>query len=183
MLLTLDFFERNAEIVARELVGCTLVRKIDGKELRCLVEEVEAYLDESRDPAVSYKTSRNKRWREIVRLPPGSIYVYSVFGNKLFNIVAHEKNSAGMVFIRRCRALNFSADLSTPSKVTSFLKIDESLNFKRVLSRESGIFFERSERSYRVKSYMRIGIKKEYNLKLRFVLSESRTSTSLLFPR
>ena len=41
--LTYDFYHRPCEVVARELVGKVLVRRVDGRELRLRITETECY--------------------------------------------------------------------------------------------------------------------------------------------
>ena len=49
MLLEKTFFTRPADVVAPDLLGCTIVRRIDGIEYRGLIVETEAY--DATDPA------------------------------------------------------------------------------------------------------------------------------------
>ena len=45
-MLNRRFFAREAEVVARDLIGCVPVHRADGKELRGRVVETEAYVEE-----------------------------------------------------------------------------------------------------------------------------------------
>ena len=58
------FFNRDAEIVARELLGKILVRSINGEEKKAKIVETEAYYDEN-DPAS--RACKNGATRERTR--------------------------------------------------------------------------------------------------------------------
>ena len=48
-VLSKDFFERDTLIVAKELLGSVLVRRVDGREIKSIIVETEAYKQD--DPA------------------------------------------------------------------------------------------------------------------------------------
>lgn len=93
------FFARATEAVARDLVGCILVRKIAGEVVSGRIVETEAYGDETdlASHAAVYRRSR----APIMRAEPGSVYVYRSYGvHFCFNIVAHLLDGGGAVLIR-----------------------------------------------------------------------------------
>lgn len=97
-----EFFTRATEVVARDLVGCTLVRTLFGETVSGRIVETEAYGDETdlASHAAVYRRSR----AEIMRAEPGSVYVYRSYGvHFCFNIVAHPLGGAGAVLIRAVR--------------------------------------------------------------------------------
>ncbi len=94
------FYARSTVTVARDLLGKTLVRNIDGKLLSGIITETEAYgfLDDPASHCFRGLTQRNKAmFGEI-----GRAYVYFTYGmHYCVNAVAKSKKSkAGAVLIR-----------------------------------------------------------------------------------
>ena len=99
-----EFFRREPDSVARDLVGCILVRFVAGEPVSGRIVETEAYGDESdlASHAAVYRRSRS----EIMRSEPGTVYVYRSYGvHFCFNIVAHLYHGAGAVLIRAAEPL------------------------------------------------------------------------------
>ncbi|HYP62115.1 MAG TPA: DNA-3-methyladenine glycosylase [Thermomicrobiales bacterium] len=99
------FFAHPTVDVARDLVGCVLVRTLDGVVLSGRIVETEAYGDETdlASHAAVYRRSRI----DIMQAQPGTIYVYRSYGvHSCFNIVAHEPGAAGAVLIRAAEPIS-----------------------------------------------------------------------------
>jgi DNA-3-methyladenine glycosylase len=93
------FFARPTFAVARDLVGCIVVRTLDGVALSGRIVETEAYGDES--DLASHAAVYQRTRVGIMRAEPGTVYVYRSYGvHCCFNIVAHEPVEAGAVLIR-----------------------------------------------------------------------------------
>ena len=94
------FYERDTVIVAKELLGKRLVRKIGKETISGIIIETEAYRhkDDSASHAFRRKTERNQAMFEEV----GRAYVYFTYGMYFcFNVVARKPHSdAGAVLIR-----------------------------------------------------------------------------------
>ena len=71
-----DFFERPADIVARDLLGKILVKGVGGKKYKGKIVETEAYFGE-RDPASRASKGKTKI-SEMMWESPGRILVYNV---------------------------------------------------------------------------------------------------------
>ncbi|MEK6873001.1 MAG: DNA-3-methyladenine glycosylase [Nanoarchaeota archaeon] len=130
MIIDKDFFNRNAKIVAKELLGKILVRKVSNKELRALIVETEAYFDE-KDPASRAKQKGDLR--ETMMMDPGIILVYGVHNNWLMNIITDEKEIASAVLIRAVEPLNFLGKCNGPGLLTKSLKIGKEFHKKNIL--------------------------------------------------
>lgn len=97
-LLPVSFYSRHTVVVARELLGKILCRRLDGKILSGRIVETEAYLGQG-DPASHAFRGPTPR-SSIMFGPPGRAYVYFVYGNHhCFNIVAHN-GEAGAILVR-----------------------------------------------------------------------------------
>lgn len=134
MILSDDFFNRDALIVAKELLGKYLVRKVDGKETALMITEVEAY-DGFEDKASHAHKGRTKR-NEVMFGPPGYFYVYLVYGmHWMLNVTTGEKDYPAAVLIRGVEGFD------GPAKLTKFLKINKKLNGKKA-EKKAGLWFE-----------------------------------------
>lgn len=137
-ILNEKFFNRNTKIVARELLGKFLVRKIGNKEIAVMITETEAY-DGLNDKASHASKGKTKR-TEVMFGNPGVFYVYLCYGmHYMLNVVTRENNYPAAVLIRG--AAYKDLNLNGPAKITKFLQIDKSLNNKRV-KKVSGLWFE-----------------------------------------
>ena len=94
------FYQRETTIVARELLGKKLVRKIGNYEMSGVIIETEAYRHKDDPASHAFRgiTERNK----IMFGEAGMAYVYFTYGmHYCFNVVAKKpKITAGAVLIR-----------------------------------------------------------------------------------
>ena len=99
-ILPKKFYQRDTVIVAKELLGKKLTRKIGNYEISGIISETEAYRhkDDPASHAFRSITSRNK----VMFGEVGIAYVYFTYGmHYCFNIVAKKlKIPAGAVLIR-----------------------------------------------------------------------------------
>jgi DNA-3-methyladenine glycosylase len=72
------FYDRDTELVARDLIGRVLECTRDGITCRGLISETEAYLGEH-DPACHAAVGRTARTAGLFG-PPGTAYVYFIYG-------------------------------------------------------------------------------------------------------
>ena len=136
-----EFYDRSAVEVARELLGCHLVRNLDGHRLVGVICETEAYQGEE-DLGCHAHVGRTPR-NAVMYGAPGHAYIYFTYGmHWLLNAVTGHENEAAAVLIRAIyplegldqMALNrpnlaYRNDwLNGPAKICQALGLDGSLN-------------------------------------------------------
>ena len=129
MRLGYEFFHRDYEIVARELVGKVLARRTDDGIMRLRITETECYCGEE-DTACHAHKGRTKR-TEVLYGRAGTAYVYLCYGiHWLLNIVTGEVDHPEAVLIRCC------AEVPGPGQLTRALGITGELNREDVVRSE-----------------------------------------------
>ncbi|GAB4385267.1 MAG: DNA-3-methyladenine glycosylase [Phycisphaerales bacterium] len=79
-VLSRSFYARPADVLARRLLGCRLVRLLDdGTRLSGIIVETEAYLGEE-DQAAHCAGGRRTPRTEPMYMAPGTSYVYFTYG-------------------------------------------------------------------------------------------------------
>jgi len=136
-----DFFGQNAEVVARQLLGATLVRRLPDHAVRCRIVETEAYT--GREDQASH--GRNHPTPRSLPLygPPGLSYVYRSRGiHWMFNVVCEPEGCPAAVLIRGVEPMSDVALGATdgPGKLCKALQIDFSLH-QLDLRDQSGLVF------------------------------------------
>ncbi len=123
-----SFYKRDAETLARDLIGAILVHRRRGRAYRARIVEAEAYIG-PHDLASHSSKGRTKR-TEVMFGPAGRAYVYLIYGMyEMFNIVAGQTGSGQAVLIRAAEPLgDWDADLSGPGKLTRALGITRPMN-------------------------------------------------------
>lgn len=129
-----DFFQDNALLIARQLLGAFLVRRIEQREIRLPLTEIEVY-DGFSDKASHAHKGKTKR-NSVMFGPGGYWYVYLIYGvHWMLNIVTGEEEYPAAILIRGAGKIN------GPGRLTRFLHIDKSLNGLPA-SRESNLWIE-----------------------------------------
>lgn len=128
-----------AEQAAQRLLGCELVRELDGNLLRGRIVETEAY-DQTDAASHSYKGRTSRA--AVMFGPPGHLYVYFTYGmHYCCNIVGGQAGEGSGSLIRALEPLDgevvmtarrggLSGKLLTngPAKICQALAIDRSMN-------------------------------------------------------
>ncbi len=166
-----EFYARNTVSVAKDLLGKTLVRKINSHTISGIITETEAYRF-SDDPAShAYRgiTERNKAMFGEV----GRSYVYFTYGMYYcVNAVAKSKSfDAGAVLIRaikpdqgieimiKNRTKKKISDLTNgPAKLTQAMKISKK-QYGVDLTKPGELFISEGVKKQKILSSNRIGIK------------------------
>lgn len=98
-LLPRSFFERSPDLVAREVLGKLLVRRLEDALLVARIVEVEAYIGEG-DPAAHAAAGRTAR-NAVLFGPAGHAYVYFIYGmHSCLNISCEPVGRAGSLLVR-----------------------------------------------------------------------------------
>jgi DNA-3-methyladenine glycosylase len=100
------FFARPCLDVARDLVGCVLVRRLaTGERLAGRLVEVEAYLGDGSDPGSHAHRGMTPRNRSMFG-PPGHLYVYLSYGiHTCVNLVTEPEGRAAGILLRAAEPL------------------------------------------------------------------------------
>jgi DNA-3-methyladenine glycosylase len=121
VLLKRSFYLRSPDLVARNLLGKVLARRLDGEWLLGRIVEVEAYFGQD-DPAAhafAGKTARNA----VLFGPPGFAYVYFIYGMySCLNVSCEPDGQAGGVLIR---ALEPLAGLETMARLRGLSTLEK----------------------------------------------------------
>lgn len=95
-----SFFRRPAEVVARDLIGATIVSTLGGARVSGHIIEAEAYLGRD-DPASHAYQGRRHPGNASLYGPPGTWYVYRSYGiHWCANLVCAGSGAGGAVLLR-----------------------------------------------------------------------------------
>jgi DNA-3-methyladenine glycosylase len=122
------FYICDTLAIAKNLLGCFLVRKYRGKIWRAMITETEAYIGED-DLACHASRGRTPR-TETMYGQPGGAYVYMIYGMyHCLNVVTEKKDFPAAVLIRAVEIEGIDRKKTNgPGKLCKFLKIDRKLN-------------------------------------------------------
>ncbi len=167
------FYERSTIEVAKDLLGKYLIRKIGRVKLIGKIVETEAYL--INDPASrAYKGKKNynkEMWGK-----PGTIFIYNVHNNWMFNIVTNKENIPEAVLIRAVQPIkgidvmmeyrkvkDIKNLTNGPGKLTKSFLIDKRFNGKLIYKcKELKIKDGEKVKEEEIVRSKRIGITKDF---------------------
>ncbi len=182
-VITREFYQRETSLVAQELLGKYLVRKIDANLLVGKIVETEAYLGEN-DPAAHGFKGRTQR-NAVLFGEAGIAYVYSIHRYYCFNIVTETIGIASGVLVRAIKPIEGIEIMKQfrgaetgkgftngPGKVCQAFDITRELNGVDVTSSKSSLFITEGERVPfdLIEISERIGISKAKDLLLRYCI-------------
>ncbi len=122
------FYARDTLAVAKNLLGCFLIRQYRGKIIRAIITETEGYIGED-DLACHASRGRTPR-TEVMYGNPGNAYVYMIYGMyHCLNVVTERRNFPAAVLIRAVKIENIDYKKTNgPGKLCKLLHIDRKLN-------------------------------------------------------
>jgi DNA-3-methyladenine glycosylase len=181
------FYERETEIVAREMLGTVLECETDAGLASGIIVETEAYLGEH-DLACHAAAGRTAR-TEALYGPPGTSYVYFIYGMYwCFNAVTRTEGLPSAVLVRALEPLSGTAlmhkrrpgirnevDLSNgPGKLCTALGIVGSMSGKSLQRKPLVIREGKPVPDEKVEVTTRIGITKSADWPLRWIVRGNR---------
>jgi DNA-3-methyladenine glycosylase len=161
---------------ARALLGAVLERRRGRRVVRARIVETEAYLG-ARDPAAHAFRGRTLR-TEPLWGPPGTVYVYFVYGmHHCLNVAVGRDGVPGCVLIRAAEPLGGGLGphaLSGPGRLCRALAIDTRLSGAHLFDPRAGLTLAPGTPPRRIVVTPRVGIRHAADRPLRFFDAESR---------
>jgi len=181
---------RDVVEVARELLGKTFIRKINGQTLAGTIVEVEAYDDDDR---ASHSFNGRSVRNSVMFEPGGLLYVYCIYGvHFCCNIVTGKADYGAAVLIRAIEPLNHfdllaknrfnktiinnkeKINLSNgPAKICQAFKIGRSENGTNLHGDSIYILDTPKLKDNQIIKTTRIGISKSQELPWRFYIKDN----------
>lgn len=158
MILTSDFYNQIATLVARNLLGAMLVRVSNGQRLSGIIVETEAYtgLEDEASHAHRGRTPRNTPMWEMA----GFSYLYLNYGvHWLLNVTCEPENHPAAVLIRAIEPREGQHIMANhragrpplewtngPGKLTKALSLDGKMNSVDMTTPTSNLWIEAGDR-------------------------------------
>lgn len=143
MILGKNFYARGGISLAKDLLGCYLIKEVEQDKIITKIVETEAYIGPEDKACHAYNNKRTKR-TEVMFGRPGLAYVYLIYGiHNCFNIVAGKEGKpeavliravepvSGMNYIKDNREIGSRPDIELtngPGKLTEALGINRDFN-------------------------------------------------------
>ena len=184
--LPVSFFDRPADVVARELLGALVVSRAGGRRTAGIVVETEAYLGYDDPASHGYRHRRNERNAALFG-PPGTWYVYLSYGmHWCANLVCEAEGRASAVLLRALEPVEGLEAMrerrggladrllcAGPGRLCQALAITRALD-GAPMRRSPVIVLPGASGAPAVAATPRIGITKAADWPLRFVVPGSR---------
>lgn len=183
--LSQKFFARDPAQVAQDLLGCILVRKLNKRILKGKIVETEAYYG-LRDPASRAYKGKTKL-AELMWGSPGTIFIYMVHNNWLFNIVTGRKNQPSAVLIRAVEPLEgidymkrkrgtseMKKLTSGPGKFTRAFGLTKTKYHGLDIAETRDLYILRRKGNSQIGKSHRIGVSRDLRRNLRFFIKGNK---------
>ena len=179
LILEKAFYTQGALILAKELLGKTLVRNINNVTLRGKIVETEAYIGEIDRASHAYNGRRTERTEPLFR-EGGISYVYFIYGKyHCFNVISGLENNGEGVLIRALEPLNEfdylakrrfnkshkelseakkKALTNGPAKLCMAFSIDKSENYIKLYEKGDFYIEDSNDKKFDIIETTRIGI-------------------------
>jgi DNA-3-methyladenine glycosylase len=183
--LPVSFFRQPPEVVARELLGATIVSLLGGHRTVGRIVETEAYLG-YRDPASHGYRHRRHAGNAALYEPPGTWYVYRSYGiHWCANLVCGNEGDGSAILLRaveptegldvmrrRRGPLEDRQLCSGPGKLCQAMAITKAADGLPMRGSALTVQAKRSAAPTAVAVTPRVGITKAADWPLRFLLAE-----------
>lgn len=180
----LVILQEDVVTVARRLLGCELVRDLDGQEIRVRIVETEAY---HQTDAASHSYKGRTPRTDVMFGPAGHLYVYFTYGmHHCMNIVTGAVDEGSAVLIRAVQPLageeilarrrrgRKGRDLTNgPAKLCQALAVDRAMNGHNVESPPLRLVVRPKLSDGLIVATTRVGISKERDKPWRFYIRDS----------
>jgi DNA-3-methyladenine glycosylase len=177
-----DFLNEDPVTVARRLLGCSIVRELDGQRLIGKIVETEAY-HQADAASHSYK-GRTPR-TDIMFGPAGFLYVYFTYGmHYCMNIVTGEAGEGSAVLLRAIEPLEGVEHMEAnrrgqhgvlvtngPAKLCQALGVDKALNGHDLRQPPLQLVVQPAIAQQEIVQTTRIGISQAQDMPWRFYIS------------
>jgi DNA-3-methyladenine glycosylase len=173
----------DAVAAAKRLLGCELVRYIDGHEVRVRIVETEAY---DQTDAASHSYNGRTQRVDVMFGPAGHLYVYFTYGmHHCCNVVVGPEGYGAAVLIRAVEPLNGSEVMERsrkkagveltngPAKLCQALGIDRRLNGHDLAKEPMRLLVKPPLADEAITTATRIGISKATHEPWRFYVTAS----------
>ena len=197
-ILNFNFFLRDTNIVAQDLLGKKLIRIIKTKsnkriKLTGVIVETEAYGFKNDQASHAFKGMTNGN--QIMFGPVGRSYIYFIYGNHFcFNVTARsQKEMAGAVLLRALEPQegiqymkenrnisDINSLTNGPGKIAQALCIDKQHNNYNLTDIKSEIYLEESIKPDVILATKRIGITKSIDEYWRYVVASKKENVIYL---
>lgn len=160
---------------ARFLLGKILVRRVGRTTLAARIVETEAYLGVD-DPAAHAYGERRTRRTEPLWGPPGTIYVYFVYGmHHCLNVSVEREGAPGCVLIRAAEAMGRlpPGSLRGPGRLCRALRLDTTDSGRYLFDPSSRLTLRDGPPPARIGVSPRVGIRLAVDRPLRFFDADS----------
>ncbi|MCK8825415.1 DNA-3-methyladenine glycosylase [Fuchsiella alkaliacetigena] len=182
MRLTREFYQQEALVVAEQLLGKLLVRKVAEEEIITKIVETEAYIGPEDKACHAYQNKRTKRTKVMFK-QGGYAYVYLIYGiHNCFNVVSGVEGKPEAVLVRAVEPVSnlefikSQRDIKSkrvedltngPGKLSQALEIDRELNGYDLTIGDQ-LYIKDTQQSYEIEQDTRINIDyaEEYRDKL-----------------
>ena len=153
-----EFYDRDTELVARELLGKHLVHVSGGVERIGRIVETEAYLG-PHDLAAHSARGRTAR-TEVMFGPPGHVYVYMIYGMHFcMNVVTQREGLASAVLLRALEPVkNLETRAKGPGLLCRAMHIDKRHNGQDLVSEHLYIAEPADARRFTIVKRPRVGV-------------------------
>lgn len=173
-ILKKDFYSRETLDVAKDLLGKVLCRNIDGKILKGMIVETEAYTQD--EPSCHAFRGRTKRCESLFA-EPGTAYVYFTYGMyHCCNISTYKKDFGSGVLIRALEPIQNIDNTNGPAKLCREMNITRELDGVNVKNKKSNLWIEdyKTFSSDEIIQTTRIGIKLAADYMWRFYVKDNK---------